>query len=121
MAFGLVRKPGAATMTSLIEACISLLMPFGNFGLLSVPISPWTMPSNTRCSFCFQDTKHSARDVAPEPQLLANATGTILVASLVLVSPGIVLLFLAVVSAISDGIGGFIANMVLSWFPASQQ
>jgi energy-coupling factor transport system substrate-specific component len=35
IAIGIVRKPGAATLTSLIEAIISLIMPFGNFGILS--------------------------------------------------------------------------------------
>ena len=38
MAFGFVRKVGAASMTSLTQAFISLLLPFGNFGLLSFVI-----------------------------------------------------------------------------------
>ncbi|MGD0645464.1 MAG: ECF transporter S component [Candidatus Bathyarchaeia archaeon] len=38
LAFGFVRKVGAASMTSLTQAFISLLMPFGNFGLLSFVI-----------------------------------------------------------------------------------
>ena len=32
IAFGLVRKTGAASMVSLTQAFISLLLPFGNFG-----------------------------------------------------------------------------------------
>ena len=113
MAFGLVRKPGAATMTSLIQACISLVMPFGNFGLLSFPI--YLGPGLAIDAF-FLLSRHKAccAGCCIGASALANATGTILVASLVLVSPGIVLLFLAVVAAISGGIGGFIANMVLS-------
>ena len=38
MAFGFVRKIGAASMVSLTQAFISLLLPFGNFGLLSFVI-----------------------------------------------------------------------------------
>ena len=38
LAYGLVRKIGAASMVSLIQAFISLLLPFGNFGLLSFVI-----------------------------------------------------------------------------------
>ena len=38
MAYGFVRKVGAATVVSLTQAFISLLLPFGNFGLLSFVI-----------------------------------------------------------------------------------
>jgi hypothetical protein len=38
MAYGLIRKRGVASMVSLTQAFISLVMPFGNFGLLSFVI-----------------------------------------------------------------------------------
>ena len=112
MAFGLVRKLGAASMTSLIQACISLVMPFGNFGLLSFVI--YLAPGLAIDAF-FLLSRHKAccAGCCIGASALANAVGTILVASLVLVLPLIVLSFLAVIAAISGGIGGFIANMIL--------
>lgn len=112
MAFGLVRKPGAASLTSLIQACISLVMPFGNFGLLSFPI--YLAPGLAIDAF-FLLSRHKAccAGCCIGASALANAVGTILVASLVLVSPLIVLSFLAVIAAISGGVGGFVANMIL--------
>ncbi len=112
MAFGLVRKPGAATMTSLIQAFISLVMPFGNFGLLSFVI--YLGPGLAIDAF-FLLSRHKAccAGCCIGASAIANAVGTVLVASLILVSPLILLSFLAVVAGISGGVGGFIANMLL--------
>ncbi len=112
MAFGLVRKVGAATMTSLIQAFISLVLPFGNFGLLSFPI--YLAPGLAIDAF-FLLSRHKAccLGCCIGASAIANAVGTVSVASLVLVSPWVVLSFLAVIAAISGGIGGFIANMLL--------
>ena len=112
MAFGLVRKPGAATMTSLIQAFISLVMPFGNFGLLNFIIY---LGPGLAIDGVFILSRHRAccAGCCIVASALANAVGTVLVASLILVSPWIVLSFLAVLAGISGGVGGFIANMIL--------
>ncbi len=112
MAFGFVRKLGAASMTSLTQAFISLLLPFGNFGLLSFVI--YLAPGLAIDAF-FLLSRHKAC-CAPcciIAAAIANVVGTILVGALVLWLPWGVLSFLAVVAAISGCIGGFIANMLL--------
>jgi len=112
LAFGFVRKVGAASMTSLTQAFISLVMPFGNFGLLSFVI--YLAPGLAIDAF-FLLLRHKAC-CAPCCMIataIANAVGTVLVGALVLLLPLGVLSFLAVIAAISGSIGGFIANMLL--------
>ena len=112
LAFGFVRKVGAASITSLTQAFISLILPFGNFGLLSFII--YLAPGLTIDAF-FLLSRHKAC-CAPCCMMacaLANAVGTVLVGAFVLVLPAVVLGFLAVVAAISGSAGGFIANMLL--------
>jgi hypothetical protein len=112
MAFGLVRKIGAASMVSLTQAFISLLLPYGNFGLLSFVI--YLAPGLAIDGF-FYVSRHKAccAGCCVGASAIANAAGTILVGAMVLFLPWAVLAFLAVVAAISGCIGGFIANMVL--------
>jgi ABC-type thiamin/hydroxymethylpyrimidine transport system permease subunit len=109
---GLIRKPGVATMVSLIQACISLILPYGNFGLLSFVI--YLGPGLAMDGF-FLISRHKAccLGCCMAAGAIANTVGTVLVAGLVLVLPIIVLAFLAVVAAISGCVGGFIANMIL--------
>jgi len=112
LAFAFVRKVGAASMTSLTQAFISLVMPFGNFGLLSFVI--YLAPGLAIDAF-FLLSRHKAC-CAPCCMIataIANAVGTVLVGALVLLLPLGVLSFLAVIAAISGSIGGFIANMLL--------
>jgi ABC-type thiamin/hydroxymethylpyrimidine transport system permease subunit len=112
LAFGFVRKVGAASMTSLTQAFISLLLPFGNFGLLSFVI--YLAPGLAIDAF-FLLSRHKACCAAccMVAAAIANVVGTVLVSALVLALPMVVLSFLAVVAAISGCIGGFIANMLL--------
>jgi hypothetical protein len=112
MAFGLVRRVGAASMLSLTQAFISLLMPFGNFGLLSFVI--YLAPGLAIDAF-FLLSRHKACCAAccAGASAIANVVGTIAVGALVLFLPLVVLSFLSVVAAISGCIGGFIANMLL--------
>ncbi|XES76167.1 MAG: ECF transporter S component [Candidatus Bathyarchaeia archaeon] len=112
MAYGFVRKTGAATVTSLTQAFISLLLPFGNFGLLSFVI--YLAPGLAIDGF-FLLSRHKAccAGCCLGAGAVANAVGTVLVGSLILVLPEYVLLFIALVAAISGGIGGLIANMLL--------
>jgi ABC-type thiamin/hydroxymethylpyrimidine transport system permease subunit len=112
MAYGFVRKIGAATVTSLTQAFISLLLPFGNFGLLSFVI--YLAPGLAIDGF-FLLSRHKACCAAccMGAAAIANAVGTVLVGALVLALPEFALLFLALVAAISGCIGGFIANMLL--------
>lgn len=112
MAFGLVRKIGAASMVSITQALISFVMPLGNFGLLTFII--YLGPGLAIDAF-FLLSRHKACCAACciGASAIANAVGTLLVGALVLVLPLIVLAFLAVVATISGGVGGFIANMVL--------
>ena len=120
MAYGLIQKPGAATATSLVQAFIALLMPFGNFGPLNFPI--YLAPGLAIDGF-FLLTRHKACCAAccVGASAIANAVGTFFVgilsmriflvgiSSLSLVA----LTFLVVVATISGGIGGFFANIIL--------
>ncbi len=111
MAFGFVRKPGAATMVSLTQAFISLILPYGNFGLLSFVI--YLGPGLAVDGF-FLLLRHKAccLGCCMGAAAVANVV-TVLVGGLVLFLPWQVLTFLAVVAAISGCVGGFIANMLL--------
>lgn len=113
LAHGLTRKIGAASMVSLIQAFISLLLPFGNFGLLSFVI--YLAPGLAIDAFLLL-SRHKACCIAccAGASAIANVVGTILVGTLVLFLPWGALTFLAVVAAISGCIGGFIANMLLT-------
>ncbi len=112
MAFGFVRKPGAATMVSLTQAFISLILPYGNFGLLSFVI--YLAPGLAIDGF-FLLLRHKAccPGCCMGASAVANVVGTLLVGGLVLFLPWQVLSFLAVVAAISGCVGGFVANMLL--------
>jgi ABC-type thiamin/hydroxymethylpyrimidine transport system permease subunit len=112
MAYGLVRKPGAATLVSLTQAFISLVVPFGNFGVLSFVI--YLLPGVAIDTF-FLILKHKAccLPCCMGACAIANAVGTTLIGALVLFLPIVVLAFLAIIAAISGSIGGFIANMLL--------
>jgi ABC-type thiamin/hydroxymethylpyrimidine transport system permease subunit len=112
IAFGLVRKVGAASMVSLTQAFISLVLPYGNFGLLSFDI--YLAPGLAIDGF-FLLTRHKACCAAccVGASAIANVVGTIMVGAIVLYLPWAVLSFLAVVAAISGCIGGFIANMLI--------
>ena len=112
MAFGFVRRIGAASMVSLIQAFISLILPYGNFGLLSFVI--YLGPGIAIDAF-FYLSRHKAccLGCCMMASAIANVVGTVLVGAMVLFLPGIVLAFLAVIAAISGCIGGFIANMLL--------
>jgi energy-coupling factor transport system substrate-specific component len=112
MAYGFVRKLGAATTTALIQACISLVSPYGNFGVLSFII--YLAPGLAIDGF-FLVTRHQAccAGCCIGAATLANAVGTVLVGTVALALPEITLLFLALIAALSGSIGGFIANLVL--------
>jgi ABC-type thiamin/hydroxymethylpyrimidine transport system permease subunit len=112
LAYGIVRKPGAATLTALTQAIISLLLPFGNFGVLSFIIY---LGPGVAIDVFFLLSRHKAccTPCCFGASLAANAVGTILVGVLILALPVSPLLFSAVVAAISGGIGGFLANALL--------
>jgi ABC-type thiamin/hydroxymethylpyrimidine transport system permease subunit len=112
MAYGFVRKVGAATVVSLTQAFISLLLPFGNFGLLSFVI--YLAPGLAIDGF-FLLSKHKAccTGCCLGAAALANVAGTVLVGTLVLALPELALLFITLVAAISGAVGGIIANMLL--------
>jgi ABC-type thiamin/hydroxymethylpyrimidine transport system permease subunit len=113
MAYGLIRKHGVATATSLIQALIASLMPYGNFGLYTFPI--YLAPGLAIDSFLLI-TRHKACCLVccASATAIANAVGTALVCILILHSPWVFLSFFVVVAAISGGVGGFIANTVLT-------
>lgn len=112
IAYGLVKKVGAATTVALIQACISLLMPFGNFGLLTflVYLAPGLAIDGV---FLISNHKACCMGCCLFAAATANAVGTLLVGMLVLALPSIAILFTVMVAAISGGIGGVIANMLL--------
>ena len=104
MAFGFVRKLGAATIVALIQALISLILPFGNFGLLSFVI--YLAPGLAIDGF-FLLSRHKAC-CAPcciGAAAIANVVGTVLVGALVLALPEVPLLFTALIAGISGAVG----------------
>ncbi len=112
MAFGFVRKIGAASLVSLTQAFISLILPFGNFGLLNFIIY---LAPGLAIDVFFLFSRHRACCLAccMGASSLANVVGTVLVGVTVLFLPWVVLAFLSVIAAISGFVGGFIANMLL--------
>ncbi len=112
MAYGLVRKVGAATITSLIQAFISLILPFGNFGLLSFVI--YLAPGLSIDGF-FLISRHKAccLGCCEGAAAIANVIGSVLVGALVLFLPELALLFIALIAAMSGFVGGFLANLLL--------
>jgi ABC-type thiamin/hydroxymethylpyrimidine transport system permease subunit len=112
MAYGLVRKLGAATVTSLTQAFVSLILPFGNFGLLSFVI--YLAPGLAiDCFFLLSRHKACCVGCCLGATSVANVVGTVLVGTLVLALPGFALYFIALVAAISGCAGGLLANMLL--------
>lgn len=112
MAFGLTRKIGAASIVSLTQAVISLLLPFGNFGLFSFII--YLLPGFTIDAF-FYITRHRAccSVCCIGACIIGNVVGTLMVGAIVLFLPWVVLAFLIIVAAISGCMGGVLANLIL--------
>jgi ABC-type thiamin/hydroxymethylpyrimidine transport system permease subunit len=112
MAYGLIRKPGAATATSLVQALIASLLPYGNFGLFTFPI--YLAPGLAIDGF-FLLSRHKACCAAccVAATAIANVVGTIMVGYLILHLVLATMSFLVVLAAISGCIGGFIANIIL--------
>jgi ABC-type thiamin/hydroxymethylpyrimidine transport system permease subunit len=112
MAFGLVRKVGAATMVSLTQALISLVLPYGNFVALNFLV--YLLPGVAIDGF-FLLTRHKGccAGCCIGASAIANVVGTALVGVLVMGLQWPVMSFLMVVAAISGCIGGFIANILL--------
>ncbi len=112
MAYGLIRKPGTATIISLTQAFFSLLIPIGNFGLYSFVI--YLAPGLAIDGF-FVLSKHKACCAAccVAAAAIANAVGTIAVSALLLALPEFALLFFGLLAAVSGCVGGFIANILL--------
>jgi ABC-type thiamin/hydroxymethylpyrimidine transport system permease subunit len=112
MAYGFIRKLGAATFVSLTQAFISLILPFGNFGALSFVI--YLAPGLAIDGF-FLLSRHKACCAACclGASTVANVVGTVLVGTLVLALPEYALLFLSLVAATSGAVGGLLANMLL--------
>ncbi len=112
IAYGFVRKLGAATVTSLTQAFVSLILPFGNFGLLSFVI--YLAPGLAiDCFFLLSRHKACCAGCCLIAAAVANVVGTVLVGTLVLALPGFALFFIALVAAISGCVGGLLANMLL--------
>jgi ABC-type thiamin/hydroxymethylpyrimidine transport system permease subunit len=90
MAYGLIRKRGIASMVSLTQAFISLVMPFGNFGLLSFVI--YLAPGLAIDGFLLI-SRHKACCLlaAQSLQLLQTLSEPFLVGALVLALPLVVL------------------------------
>lgn len=112
IAYGFIHKPGAASMVSLIQALVSMILPFGNFGLLSFMI--YLGPGLAIDAF-FLLTRHKGccLGCCMSASAIANVIGTTIIGLLILILPWIVLIFLAVIAAISGCVGGFMANILL--------
>lgn len=116
LAIGIVRKPGAATLTSAIESFLSLLLPFGNFGVLSFVI--YLLPGITAdavfVAYLLTKQDHRFGLVGCfAASAAANFMGTFLVSILVLALPIIPLVFSVILATMFGGFGGIIANMLL--------
>jgi ABC-type thiamin/hydroxymethylpyrimidine transport system permease subunit len=112
MAYGLIRKPGTATIISLTQAFFSLLIPIGNFGLFTFII--YLAPGLAIDGF-FLLSKHKAccAGCCIGAAAIANALGTISYCTLLLALPEVPLVFFALLAAVSGCVGGFIANVML--------
>jgi len=110
--YGLIGKPGVATLVALIQACISLILPYGNFGILAFVIY---LGPGLAMDAVFLLMRHKAccLGCCMIAAAIANTVGTLLVGGLILMLPAVILAFLGVVAAISGCMGGFIANMIL--------
>lgn len=116
LAIGIVRKPGAATLTSAVESILSLLLPFGNFGVLSfvIYLLPGLAADGVFVVYLLTKQDHRFGLVGCfTASAAANFMGTFLVAILVLALPIIPLLFSVILAAIFGGFGGIIANTLL--------
>ncbi|MFA5365272.1 MAG: ECF transporter S component [Candidatus Bathyarchaeia archaeon] len=112
MAHGLVKKTGAATLTALVQAIISLLVPFGNFGVFSFII--YLCPGLAIDTFFLVSRHKSCCAVCCfGASAIANVVGTGLVGVIVLVLPLAPLVFSLVLAAISGGLGGIVAHILL--------
>ena len=112
MAYGLVRKPGTATIVSLAQALFSLFIPVGNFGLFSFVI--YLAPGLAIDGFFFL-SKHKPGCAACciSAAAIANAVGTFSYSALLLALPEFALVLFTLIAAVSGCIGGFISNMLL--------
>ena len=112
MAYGLVRKPGTATIISFTQALFSLMIPIGNFGLFSFVI--YLAPGLAIDGF-FSLSRHKACCAACciGASAIANAAGTFSYSALLLALPEFALLFFTLIAAVSGCIGGFISNILL--------
>jgi hypothetical protein len=112
MAHGLVKKTGAATLTALVQSIISLMVPIGNFGVFSFII--YLCPGLAVDAF-FLLTRHKSCCVACcfGASSVANVVGTFLVGVIILVLPLVPLVFSVVLAAISGGLGGIVAHILL--------
>jgi ABC-type thiamin/hydroxymethylpyrimidine transport system permease subunit len=113
VAIGIVRKPGVGTLTSLIESVISLIMPFGNFGILSFII--YLGPGVASDLVCL--AMRNKADNLPTCILAtgaANAAGTFLVGTTALALPPLPLMFSTILAVITGGIGGILAYLLLT-------
>jgi energy-coupling factor transport system substrate-specific component len=116
LAIGIIRKPGAATLTSAIESILSLLLPFGNFGVLSfvIYLLPGLAADSVFIVYLLTKQDHRFGLIGCfAASAAANLTGTFLVAILVLDLPIIPLLFSVILAAVFGGFGGIIANTLL--------
>lgn len=116
LAIGIVRRPGAATLTSLIESFLALILPYGNFGVLSfiIYLLPGMAADFVYITYLITKQDHRYGLVGCFlSSAAANFMGTFLVAALVLDLPIIPLAFSVILASIFGGIGGIVANSLL--------
>ncbi len=112
VAIGIVRKPGIGTLTALIEAIISLIMPFGNFGILSFIIYLGPGIASDIVIFLMRN-KADNLPTCILATSAANATGTFLVGTTSLALPILPLAFSTILATITGAFGGILANLLL--------
>lgn len=112
MAYGLVRRPGTATIISLTQAFFALLIPIGNFGGFTFII--YLAPGLAIDGF-FMLSKHRACCAACciATAAIANVVGTVSYTVLFLSLPEFALVFFGLIAAMSGCVGGFVANILL--------
>ncbi len=116
LAIGIVRIPGAATLTSAIESFLSLIFAFGNFGVFSfvIYLLPGIAVDCIYVIYLLVKQEHRFGLIGCfAASAAANFVGTYLVSTIYLGLPTIPLLFSLIIALIFGGIGGIIANALL--------
>ena len=116
LAYGLTRRRFAGTLTSTVQAFIVVLTGIGSHGVISFAtyIVPGIAVDLVMLAFYFKNS--AARPKAPAcfcAGIAANVTGSLIVGAALFDIPLIPLLLMLASAALSGGLGGILAYLIL--------